>query len=60
MYPSKNRPISALNIGGKVIEILLINRINYHIYKNELLTDSQYGFTPQKSETDAAMEEKNL
>ena len=57
--PSKYRPISLLNIGGKVLEKLLVNRIN-HMYKNELLTDSQYGFTPQKSETDAAMEAKNL
>jgi len=30
------------------------------MYKNELLTDSQYGFTPQKSTTDAAMEAKNF
>jgi len=58
MDPSKYRPISLLNIGGKVLEKLLINRINHHMYKNELLTDSQYGFTPQKSTTDAAMEAK--
>jgi len=54
----KYRPISLLNIGGKVLEKLLINRINHNMYKNELLTDSQYGFTPQKSTTDAAMEAK--
>ena len=60
MNPSKYRPISPLNIGGKVLEILLINRINHHMYKNELLTDSQYGFTPQKSTTDAAMEAKKI
>ena len=30
------------------------------MYKNELLTDSQYGFTPQKSTTDAAMEAKKF
>ena len=29
---SKFRPISLLNIGGKVLEKLLINRINYHIF----------------------------
>jgi len=50
--------MSLLNFGGKVVEKLLINRINHHMYKNELLTDSQYGFTTQKSTTDAAMEEK--
>jgi len=58
--PFKYRPISLLNIGGKVLEKLLINRINHHTYKNELLRDSQYGFTPQKSKTDAAMEAKYL
>jgi len=60
MDPSKYRPIRLLNTGGKVLEKLLINRINHRMYKNELLTDSQYGFTPQKSITDAAMEAKNL
>ena len=44
-----------LNTGGKVLEKLLINRINHHIFKNELLTENQYGFMSQKSTTDAAM-----
>jgi len=56
MNPSKYRPIRLLKIGGKVLEKLLINRINHHMYKNEPLIDSQYGFTPQKSTSDAAME----
>ena len=30
MDPSKYRPISLLNIGGKVLENLPINRINHH------------------------------
>jgi hypothetical protein len=30
------------------------------MYKNELLIDSQYGFMPQKSTTDAAMEAKKF
>jgi hypothetical protein len=30
---SKHRPTSFLNIGGKVLEKLLINRILHHIYK---------------------------
>jgi len=47
MEPSKYRPISLLNIGGKVLEKLLINRINHHMYKNALLIDSKYGFKPQ-------------
>jgi len=29
--PSKYRPISLLNIGGKVLEKLLINRIMLHV-----------------------------
>jgi hypothetical protein len=36
--PSKYRPINLLNIGRKVLEKLLINRINYYIYKNKLMT----------------------
>jgi ribonuclease HI len=53
--PSKYRPISLLNIGGKVLEKLLINRIMHHIYRTGFLNDSQFGFTPQKSTIDAAM-----
>jgi len=59
MEPSKYRPISLLNIGGKVIEKLLVNRTNHYMHKNELLIESQYGFTLQKSITDAAIETKN-
>jgi hypothetical protein len=60
MDPSSYFPISLLNTGGKVLEKLLINRTNHHIYKNELLIDSQFGFMPQKSTTDAAMEAKKF
>jgi len=60
MDPSKYRPISLLNIGGKVLEKLLINRINHHMYKNNLMTDIQFGVMPQKSTTDAAMEAKKF
>ena len=47
-------------MAGKVLEKLLINRINHHLFKNELLNDRQFGFTPQKSTTDAAMEAKQF
>lgn len=55
---SKYRPISLLNIGGKLLERLLIDRINHHIYSNNLLNGNQYGFVPQKSTVDAAMAAK--
>jgi hypothetical protein len=49
-----------LNIGGKVLEKLLINRIMHYIYKIEYLNGSQYGFTPKTSTTDAAMAMKQF
>jgi hypothetical protein len=51
----KYRPISLLNTGGKLLEKLLIERINYHLYSNNLLNNNQFGFTPQKSTVDAAL-----
>jgi len=47
--PSKYRPISLLNLGGKVLEQLLTNRINYHLYKKKLMTNKQYGSIAQKN-----------
>jgi len=37
MYVSKFRPISLLNIGGKVLEKVLINRINHHVFSHDLM-----------------------
>jgi len=45
----KYRPISLLNVGGKVLEKLLINRIMHFLYSNELLNQNQFGFTTQKA-----------
>jgi len=59
MDPSKYRPISLLTIGAKVLEKLLINRINQHMFRNKLLTENRHGFMPQKNSRDAAMEAKN-
>jgi len=54
--PSKYRTISRLNTEGKVLEKLLIRRIMHYLYKTDFLNNNQYGFTPQKSTVDAAME----
>jgi hypothetical protein len=53
--PSKYCPISLLNMGDKILEKLLINRINHHLYKHELLTNRQFGFTPQRNTNDSTM-----
>jgi hypothetical protein len=57
---SKFRPISLLNTGGKVLEKLLINRINHHVFAHDIMNKNQYGFTPQSSTTDAAMAVKGF
>jgi len=57
---SKYRPISLLNVAGKVLEKVMINRINHHVYTNGYINSNQYGFTPQASTTDAAMAVKEF
>jgi len=57
---SKFRPISLINKGGNVLEKLLINRINHHVFSHNYMNKNQYEFTPQKSTTDAAMTVKNV
>jgi hypothetical protein len=52
---SKFRPISLLDIGGKVLEKIMINRINHHVYSLGYMNENQFGFRPQKSTIDAAM-----
>jgi len=42
------------------LEKLIINRIMHHVYTNDLLNHSQFGFTPKKSTTDAAMAVKEF
>jgi len=44
---SKFRPISILASGGKVLEKLLINRINHHVYTRGHMNENQFGFRPQ-------------
>jgi hypothetical protein len=57
---SKFRQISLLNVGGKVLEKVFINRINHHAISHAFLNTHQYGFTPQKSTVDAAIEVKKF
>jgi retron-type reverse transcriptase len=57
---SKYRPISLLIVGGKVLEEVMISRINHHVYTNDYMNKNQYGFTPQLSTTDAAMVVKDF
>jgi hypothetical protein len=57
---SKFRPISLLDIGGKVLEKILINRINHHVFSRGHMNKNQFGFRPQKSTIDAAMAIKDF
>jgi hypothetical protein len=52
---SKYRPISLLDTGGKVLEKIMINRINYHVYSRGCINENQYGFRQQKCTIDAVM-----
>jgi hypothetical protein len=49
-----------LNKGGKVLKKLLINRINHHFFAHDIMNQNQYGFTPQRSTTDADMAVKGF
>jgi hypothetical protein len=53
-------PISLLNLGGKVLGKVLINRINYHVFSHAFMNIHQYGFTLQKGTIEAAMEVKEF
>jgi hypothetical protein len=57
---TKYRRISLLNVGGKVLEKLLIDRINHYAFCNSLLNGNQYGSVPQKSTIDAALAVKSF
>jgi hypothetical protein len=57
---SKFRRISLLNVGSKVLGKVLINRINHHLFSHNSMNNNQYGFTPQRSTINAAMEVKEF
>ena len=48
---SKYRLRSLINVGGKVLEKLLINRVMHLLYTNNFMNPNQYGFTPKKNTT---------
>lgn len=50
------RPIGLLSLLGKTFESLIIERVKYHLYKNEHLSPHQFGFTEQKSTVDALID----
>ena len=47
------RPISIVPIFGKIIEIILKNRLSFYFESNSLLNTSQFGFRSNKSTTQA-------
>jgi ribonuclease HI len=47
------RPIGLISVFGKVLEKVIINRINWHFHRQGKLSLKQFGFTPQKSTEDA-------
>jgi len=52
---TKYRPKGFQNLGGKILERALINRINHYMYSMEFLKKNQYGFIPQTSTTEEIM-----
>jgi hypothetical protein len=56
----KYRPIRLINIGGKILEKLLIDRINHDLYSKRLVNENQFGFCPQRSTLDASMAGKRF
>jgi len=51
----KYRPVRLLDIGGKLLEKIMINRINHRVDSRGYMNENQYGFRPQKCTIDAAM-----
>ena len=45
---SKFRTISLLDTSGKLLENILFNRINHHVYSRGHMNENQFGFRPQK------------
>ena len=43
-----------------MLEKLLINRINHHVFAHDIMNKNQYGFTLQRCTTNAAMTVKGF
>jgi len=54
--PSSYRPISLLDGAGKLLESLLLNRLNAHITSLGALSDLQFGFKRSRATTDTIEE----
>jgi hypothetical protein len=55
MEVSKFRPVSLINVGGKVLEKILINSIMHYVYSNNFLNHNQFVFIPKKCAIDATL-----
>jgi len=49
-----------LNVAGKVLERLMLDRIMHHVHISVGLNCNQYGFIPQRGTVDAAMTIKEI
>jgi hypothetical protein len=49
-----------LDTGGKVLEKLMINRINHNVNSKGYMNENQYDFRPHTSSIDATMTTKNF
>ena len=56
---AKYRPISLISTLAKVLERVLMGRIMHYLHSHNLLSQNQYGFTPQTSTIDAVMDLKH-
>jgi hypothetical protein len=57
---SKYWSISLLNVAGKVLDKLMIDRILHHVHSNAGSNSNQYGFIPQRGTVDTAMVVKEI
>jgi hypothetical protein len=55
MEVPKFRPISLINVGGKVLEKILINSIMHYVNSNNLLNHNQFVFIPKKCAIDGTL-----